>query len=151
MNRYARIMQGVGWLAVAVWVAALVQGRRVEADGPDLALHTVLALAAAATTLLPRVWTVVFLLLGGWRFADAGARRARNVALAASALALAILAFHFALSGAMLWRRITPSQHAAFGAAVLLSHLAALWCERRALLARERGDAGSFAAPVSAP
>jgi hypothetical protein len=141
MNRYARIMQGVGGLAAAIWIAALLQGRRVEADGPDLALHTVLALAAAATTLLPRVWTVVFLLLGSGRFADAGARKARNVALALSALALAVLAFHFALSGAMLWRRITPLQHAALGGAVLVSHLLALWCERRALLARESGDA----------
>ena len=138
MNRYARIMQGVGWLAALLWVAVWTQGRAVEGDGPELGLHTLMALGAAATTLLSRAWTIVFLLLAPDRFADAGARRRRNLALVASTISVVILAFQFALSGSMLWRRITPGEHAALGGLLLASHLVALWSEGRALRARER-------------
>jgi hypothetical protein len=138
MNRYARIMHGVGWLAALLWIGVWMQGRGVETDGPELGLHTLLALAAAAATLLSRAWTAVFLLLGGDRFADAAARRSRWVALLLAALALALVAVHFALSGSMLWRRITVLQHALLGGGLILAHVVALGAERRALVARER-------------
>jgi len=138
MNRFARIMQGVGWLAAVLWVVVWIQGRSIEADGPELGLHTLLALAAAAATLLSRAWTLIFLLLSPDLSAGAGARRSRALAFAASTIAIAVLAFQFALSGSMLWRSITPEQHAALGGLLLGTHLLALWMEARALRARER-------------
>jgi hypothetical protein len=138
MNRYARIMHGMGWLALAAWLAVWAQGRSVEADGLELELHTLLALGAAAATLLSLGWTLAFLLLAPERFADAAARRTRNLALALASLALSVVAVQFALSGSMLWRRITPEQHALLGGLLLATHLAALWSERRALRERDR-------------
>jgi hypothetical protein len=138
MNRYARIMHAVGWLAALLWIAAWIQGRGVATDGPELGLHTMLALTAAAATLLSRAWTVVFLLLGGERFAEPAARRRRIVALLLATLALTLLTVHFALSGSMLWRRISVVQHALLGGGLILAHVVALGAEWRALAARER-------------
>lgn len=133
MNRFAKIMQAIGWAAVALWFAVAAQGFLVAEERPELALHTVLALAAAAATVLSRVWSLLFLFLGAERFASAAARRARRLALATGLGALGVLSAQFALAGRLLWGSVSASTHAAVGAALVATHLVALVCERRAL------------------
>ncbi|MGE0639094.1 MAG: hypothetical protein AB7G12_08495 [Thermoanaerobaculia bacterium] len=149
MNRYARIMQWIGVLALLCWLVTLAQGFAVDTGRPTLAWHTIGALLAAALTLLARTWTISFLLLSSGSSSDAatpGSARRRTVALAASALSLVWLAVAFLFAGRLLWHRLAPSVHAAIGAGIVVSHVAALWLERRAL-----GDVDeSAAAPDSA-
>ncbi|MEZ5313023.1 MAG: hypothetical protein R2862_04885 [Thermoanaerobaculia bacterium] len=110
MNRYARIMQWIGVLALFVWLATLAQGFAVDTGRPTLAWHTIGALLAAALTLLARTWTISFLLSSG-SSSDAampGPARRRTVALAASALSLVWLAAAFLFAGRLLWHRLAP-------------------------------------------
>ena len=136
MNRFAKIMQGTGWLAGALWLAAWAQGYAVGGERAELALHTAIALAAAALTLLSRCWAIAYLALASiGRRGDAAATRWRRRALPMSLLAIGLMAVVFVLSGSILWRTITPLVHAATGGALIATHLAALIWERRALVA----------------
>lgn len=138
MNRFARILQGFGALAAGLWLAVAAQGYLVVAEGPELAIHTVIALAAGALTLFTHSWTLSFLLLGADRFASPPARAARRTALAAATLVLVALALQFATSGRVVWGSIPGVAHAVGGAALLLAHVAALRLERRALRLESR-------------
>ena len=133
MNRFAKIVLGIGWLGAALWVAVFAQGFEVGAERPEVALHTVLALAAAASTILARTWCVVFLIAGSERFAGPGAAKARLGALIAAPISLALLAAQFVLAGRLLWGSVPPLAHATVGAALLAAHVVALRLESRAL------------------
>jgi hypothetical protein len=118
---------------MALWIGAFAQGFAVGVDRPELAVHTVLALAAAASTVLCRAWNVVFLLVARARFAAPAAASARRAALAAAGASLALVAAQFHLAGSLQWGSVSPAAHAALGAAVVVAHAVALVGEARAL------------------
>lgn len=131
MNRFARIMQGVGWAATAAWVVAWAQGFAVEGERSEIAMHTLVALAGAAAALLGRVWTMVF--LGLRRNLRPEAPLSFRAVAIAGTVSLLFVAATFATSGQILWRRVPPLAHAALGLGLLASHVWALVAERRAL------------------
>jgi hypothetical protein len=149
MNRYARIIQGVGWLGTALLVGVWFQGLTVRDDSPQLARHSALALAAASACVLAQLWTIAFLLLAGHgrekrlgkgKTALGGplsalAKRRRFPALFTALLALAGLGGSFALAGAILLRHASPVAHAGAGVLAIGLQVLALWVERRALVA----------------
>lgn len=153
MNRFARIMQALGGLGVALLTVVWVQGFLVRGDAPELARHSMIALAAVLLCVLPRFWTMAYLLLAaggraarrrGSAAASAGTAaraagertaRVRRLALIASGVALVALAGSFALAGAIVLRRASPIAHAAAGFIAIALQLVALRLERRALLA----------------
>lgn len=153
MNRFAKIMQSVGWVAAALWLATWAQGFRVEDAPLALAWHTIGSLTASALTLLSRGWTLSYLLLEirerrrGAPAAGAGAQRVSAPALAiyTELFFFAWLAGVFALSGQLLWHRITPFTHSLVGLATVVLHVAVLLFERRAL-ARESASMAAAAA-----
>ena len=154
MNRFAKIMQFLGWLGIAVLAVVWAQGFVVRGDTPALARHSTIALAAASLCVLPRFWTMAFLVLaargrarlrgrGSKDDTTGGARsatRIRRRALVASGVALVALSGSFALAGAILMRRASPVAHAIAGFVAIAFQVAALLLERRALLA----DAGEM-------
>lgn len=152
MNRFAKIMQAIGWLAAAVWLTTWIQGFRVEGATAALAWHTISSLTAAALTLLSRGWTLSYFLLAARerrRGAPAqghssGRTSAETSAILAELLFLGWLAVVFASSGQLLWHRIDASTHSMLGLATVALHVAVLLLERRAL-ARE-----AVPAPVAA-
>ncbi|MEO7793238.1 MAG: hypothetical protein ABIV06_00580 [Thermoanaerobaculia bacterium] len=145
MNRFARIMQFLGWTGSALLAAVWAQGFRVQDGVPELARHSTLALVAALLCVLPRFWTIAYLYLaargrarihdkqGSGDAAGRKAARVRRQALAASALALVGLSGSFALAGALLLRHTSPISHAAAGALAVALQVVALVLERRAL------------------
>lgn len=141
MNRFAGIMQAIGWIAAVVWLATWIQGYRVEAALSELAWHTIGSMTAAALSLLARGWTLSYLLLtarDSRRAAapgDPGSRgiAARRVAIVAALLFAAWMIFVFALSGQLLWHRIGPLTHSAVGLVTVILHVVALLLERQAL------------------
>lgn len=155
MNRFAKIMQVVGWLGVAVLGAVWAQGFLVSGDAPQLASHSAIAIVAAGLCILPRFWTIAYLLLaargratrlraGGGTETAAAARadRTRRLAYLASGIALGALLGSFALAGAVILRRTSPMTHAVVSMAALALQAVALWLERRALLADSTQMAG---------
>lgn len=141
MNRFAKIMQVLGWVGVALLTVVWAQGFVIGDDGPALAQHSTLALAAACLCILPRFWTIAYLTLAArGRRAHGGvagerAARLRLLALIAAVVAVAALAGSFGLAGAILARRASPLAHAVAGAVGIALQIAALVLERRALLA----------------
>jgi len=143
MNRFAKIMQVIGWFGAALLVVAWAQGFAVRDDSPQLARHSMIALAAACLCVLARLWTIAYLALaaGGrarrWKdeIDAAGTARIRSRAVVASLLALAGLGASFALAGAILLRRVSPLSHASAGFIAIALQLVALVLERRALFA----------------
>jgi hypothetical protein len=133
VNRFAKIVMGFGWLGTALWTSAFIQGFSVAGDRPELALHTVLSLAAAAATVLARAWCIVFLVAGRERFARREAARARKQALLAASISLVLLVAQFLAAGRLLWGSVPPAAHAALGGALVVAHVVALRCEARAL------------------
>ncbi len=53
MNRFAKIMQVLGWLGVAVLEIVWAQGFIVRDDPPELARHSAVAILAAGLCVLP--------------------------------------------------------------------------------------------------
>lgn len=148
MNRFAKIMQVLGWLGVALLVGVWAQGFSVSGEAPRLAQHSTIAIVAAGLCILPRFWTIAYLHLAARgraarrrsgaamdAMASARADRLRRLAYLASGMALAGLAGSFALAGAVVLRRTSPMTHAAASLAALALQAVALWLERRALLA----------------
>lgn len=144
MNRFARIMQALGWIGVALLTVVWSQGFLVRDDTPQLARHSTLALGAALLCVLPRFWTVTYLLLAargrgalrqGAPATGERSARSRRIALVASGVALVGLSGSFALAGAILLRRTSPVVHAIAGFVAVALQVAALILERRALLA----------------
>ncbi len=171
MNRFAKIMQFLGWAGVLLLAAVWVQGFAVGDDAPQLARHSTIALAAACLCVLPRFWTLAYLVLAArgravQRRSRVGsgpsppAERAtpiRRQALLASAVALVGLTGSFALAGVILMRRASPLAHATAGFVAIALQIVALFLERRALLAdaREMSElagtsAGGSADPLAA-
>ncbi len=162
MNRFARIMQVLGGLGVALLAVVWAQGFLVRDDTPELARHSTLALAAALLCVLPRFWTIAYLLLAArgraaQRRSAAGevrqhdpSARLRRQAWIASILALGGLAGSFALAGAILLRRSSPLGHALAGALAVTLQVVALVLERRALLA-DAAEMQALAVPPSTP
>lgn len=146
MNRFAKIMQLLGGLGVALLTVVWAQGFIVRGDTPELARHSTIALAAAGLCVLPRFWTIAYLVLaarGRTRRRRAGSMSAAQIrrrALVASGVALVALSGSFALAGAILMRRASPVAHAVAGFVAIACQAAALLLERRALLA----DAGEM-------
>lgn len=141
MNRFAKIMQVLGWGGFALLSLVWAQGFLVRDDTPELARHSMIALAAACLCILPRFWTIAYLALAarGRKARGAGAveraARLRYLALVASILAVAGLAGSFGLAGAILVKRSSPLPHAVAGFVGIALQIAALLLERRALLA----------------
>lgn len=149
MNRYAKIIQGVGWLGTALLMGVWFQGLVVRDDSPQLARHSTFALAAASLCVLAQLWTIAFLLLaahgrekklGKGRGTIVGpftvlAKPRRRYALIAALFALAGLGGSFALAGAILLRHASPVMHAAAGVLAIAFQVVALLLERRALVA----------------
>lgn len=152
MNRFARIMQLLGWAGTALLTVVWTHGYFVRGETPELGRHTMIALAAACLCVLPRFWTAAYLLLAARGRATrqranrpAGedapsptgerAARLRRDALASALFALIALSASFSLGGAILLRRVDPGTHAVAGAVAILSQIVALFLERRALLA----------------
>jgi hypothetical protein len=133
LNRFAKIVMGIAWLGTALWISTFLQGVSIAGDRPELALHTVLSLAAAAATVLARAWCMVFLVAGRERFARPEAARARKIALLAASISLLLVAAQFLAAGRMLWGSVPPLVHAALGGALVVAHLVALRGEARAL------------------
>lgn len=160
MNRFAKIMQVLGGLGVALLTVVWTQGFLVSGEAAALARHSTIALVAALLCLLPRFWTIAYLLLAargrasrrrpapGAPLATGGRRvsepsgRPRQVALVVSGIALIALAGSFALAGAVVLRTTSPLAHTAAGLVAIVLQVLALRLERRALLA----DAGAMAA-----
>jgi len=153
VNRFARIMQGLGWTGVALLTVVWAQGFVVRDDAPALAQHSTLALAAACFCILPRLWTIAYLTLAARARRRHGgvpgerAARLRRLAVVAAVVAIAGLAGSFALAGAILARRASPLPHALVGCVGIALQIAALLLERRALLA----DAEEMAAMSAVP
>lgn len=141
MNRFAKIMQWLGWAGVVLLSVVWAQGFLVRDDTPELARHSMIALAAACLCILPRFWTIAYLALAARGRKARGtvvgerAARLRHLALVASILAVAGLAGSFGLAGAILVSRASPLPHAVVGFVGLALQIAALLLERRALLA----------------
>ena len=147
MNRFAKIMQVLGWCGVGLLAVVWGQGFFVRDDAPQLARHSTIALAAAALCILPRFWTAAYLVLaargraarrraaGSAAPAPERSARLRRRAYAAAAIALVGLSGSFVLAGALLLRRASPLAHAAAGILSVAVQVAALMLERRALLA----------------
>jgi hypothetical protein len=153
MNRFAKIMQLLGWAGAALLAVVWTHGTFVRGDTPELGRHSMIALAAACLCVLPRCWTIAYLLLAARGRAglatgapgaviaarpsptSAHAVRLRRQALAAALFALVGLSVSFSLGGAILLRRVEPVAHAIAGAIAIVLHLVALFFERRALLA----------------
>jgi hypothetical protein len=163
MNRFASIMQVIGWVGVVLLTIVWGQGFMVHDDHPQLARHSTLALAAALLCVLPRFWTIAYLPLAA-RARKAERRRVdasvpaepsashRRRALIAAAVAILGLSGSFALAGAILLRRVPALAHGIAGVVAIALQLVALMLERRALLA----DAGEMkelaaSAPKAAP
>lgn len=159
MNRFAKIMQLLGWSGVALLSVVWAQGFLVRDDTPELARHSWIALAAACLCVLPRFWTIAYLGLAarGRRARGAGvgeqAARPRRLALVVSSLAIVGLGGSFALAGAILVHRASPIPHAIAGFIGIALQVAALRLERRALLADAVEMAGmtGLAGPGAAP
>jgi hypothetical protein len=151
MNRFARIMQFLGWVGVALLSGMWALGFSVGEDTVLLSRHTAGALAAACLCVLPRFWTIAYLALaargrarrqpsaGGAPATTAGRqasmrRRVRQWANIASIAALVGLAVAFAIAGSVLLRRVSPLVHALSGAGAVALQIVALLLERRALL-----------------
>lgn len=165
MNRFAKIMQVLGWLGVAVLAIVWAQGFVVRDDPPELARHSTVAILAAGLCVLPRFWTVAYLLLAARGRATrrrraagspAGAEspaspdrstRIRRWAIVSSGVALVALSGSFALAGGILQRRTSPLVHALTGFAAIALQVVALALERRAL----RADAVEMAAMPATP
>ncbi len=149
MNRFAKIMQGVGWLGAGLLAVVWAQGFVVRDDAPALARHSTIALAAAALCVLPRLWTIAYLLLaargreklhGKGKDPSGGpvaalAKRHQRQALFAALFALAGLGGSFALASAILVRHASPLAHSATGLLAVGLQIVALSLERRALFA----------------
>ena len=168
MNRFARIMQLLGWAGAALLTVVWTQGYFVRGETPELGRHTMIALAAACLCVLPRFWTAAYLLLaargratrqcaqrppGEGAPSSERAARLRRDALASALFALIALSASFSLGGAILLRRVDPVTHAVAGVVVILSQIVALFLERRALLAdgvemRKMGETEPVRAPV---
>ena len=73
VNRFAKIMQWLGWAGVALLSVVWAQGFLVRDDTPELARHSMIALAAACLCILPRFWTIAYLALAAR--GEEGARR----------------------------------------------------------------------------
>ena len=158
MNRFARIMQFLGWVGVIALSGVWAQGFAVHEDTPRLARHTAVALVAACLCVLPRFWTMAYLLFAERgraaqrRKSGAGAlysgsvrqlasgRHLRRWAIFGSATALVGLAGSFALAGSVLLRQVSPALHATAGVGAIALQAVALLLERRALL----GDAAEM-------
>jgi hypothetical protein len=148
MNRYARIIQGIGWLGTALLVGVWFQGLAVRDDSPQLARHSMLALAAASACVLAQLWTISFLILAGHgrekRLGkeketpggplSAVAKRHRRRALFTALFALLGLGGSFALAGAILLRHASPIAHAGAGGLAIGLQIIALLFARRALV-----------------
>ena len=165
MNRFAKIMQVLGWLGVAVLAIVWAQGFVVRDDPPELARHSTVAILAAGLCVLPRFWTVAYLLLAARGRATRLRRaagtptaaespttqdrstRIRRWAIVSSGIALLALPGFFALAGGILQRRTSPLAHALTGLAAIALQVVALALERRAL----RADADAMAAMPAAP
>ncbi|MEO8198375.1 MAG: hypothetical protein ABI689_16810 [Thermoanaerobaculia bacterium] len=165
MNRFAKIMQVLGWLGVAVLTIVWVQGFFVRDNAPELARHSAVAILAASLCVLPRFWTVAYLSLAARGRATRRRRgpgaptevasperldrstRIRRWAIVSSAVALIALSGSFALAGAIVLRRASPVAHALAGLAAIALQVVALAFERRAL----RADADEMAAMPAAP
>lgn len=162
MNRFAKIMQAVGWLGAALLAVVWAQGLVVRDDAPQLARHSTLALAAASLCVLAHLWTVAFLLLaargreklhGKGKDSSRGpavalAQRHRRQALITALFALAALGGSFALAGAILVRHASPLAHSATGLLAVALQIAALLLERRALFADQSAMAELDPKPV---
>ncbi len=165
MNRFAKIMQLLGWTGAALLTVVWTQGYFVRGETPELGHHSMIALAAACLCVLPRSWTVAYLLLAARGRATrqrAGrpkgeaapsstgerAARLRRHALASALFALIALSASFSLGGAILLRRVDPVTHAVAGVIAILLQIFALFLERRALLADsvEMAEMGAMAA-----
>lgn len=161
MNRFAKIMQSLGWLGVVLLAAVWTQGFFVRDQPPALARHSILAIAAAGLCILPRFWTIAYLPLAargranrrpaGGRRAEASARL-RRLATIAGVLALVGVAGSFALAGAVVLRKVSPLAHGLAGGVALALQIGALLVERRALLADavEMRSLDAAAEPASA-
>ena len=161
MNRFAKIMQFLGWLGFALLAAVWTQGFFVRDQPPELARHSQLAIAAVGLCILPRFWTLAYLQLAARGRASrrpAGAlpsaaerfARRRRLATIAAGVALVALAGSFALAGGVVQRRVSPLAHGLAGCVALALQIGALLLERRALLddAQEMRDSGLAATPV---
>jgi len=164
MNRFAKIMQVLGWAGAALLAVVWAQGFVVSDGAPELARHSAIAIAAACLCTLPRFWTIAYLALAArgrrvQRRSTAGSgpsatgKRAawmRRQALIASMLALIGLSGSFALAGATLMHRVSPAAHAAVGFVAIALQIGALLLERRALRAdtREMSELARMEAPV---
>lgn len=144
MNRFAKIMQFLGWLGLALLAAVWTQGFFVRDQPPALARHSILAIAAAGFCILPRFWTLAYLPLAArgrasrrpaGRSRTEASARLRRLATIAAVVALAGVAGSFALAGGVVLRKVTPLAHGLVGGLALALQIGALLVERRALLA----------------
>jgi hypothetical protein len=147
MNRFAKIMQVIGWVGVVLLTIVWGQGFMVHDNQPQLARHSTLALAAALLCVLPRFWTIAYLPLAARARRNERRRSAvesagretsaahRRRALIAAAVAIVGLSGSFALAGAILLRRVPALAHGIAGVVAIALQLVALMLERRALRA----------------
>ena len=61
MNRWSKIVLGIGLAGLAGWIATGLQGRLVGAEREALALHTLAAFASTLALILADAWIVIFL------------------------------------------------------------------------------------------
>ena len=161
MNRFAKVMQLLGWAGAALLTVAWAQGFVAPDDSLELARHSRIALAAACLCILPRFWTMAFLALAArgrkalrklpvassaaatsgpsspsnGSVARVRSARLRRLAFVAGVLAVGGLVGTFGLAGAILIHRASPLPHSIAGFVGIALQIAALVLERRALLA----------------
>ncbi len=155
MNRFARILQTIGWLGVLGLAGAAIGGRGAAEEPSRLAWHTTVVVAATAPLLLAHLWTLGYL----WSSArsrrsitspedpeELSSRAARSIARAAIATALILLFATYLLARALLWRELPPWLHGAAAWTTLVAQMVALLAARRALALDDRAQRSADAA-----
>lgn len=144
MNRWSKIVLGIGVGATCGWVAGGLLGPAAGRGPAALALHTLVTYAATLVWLLADVWILVFLAgsaralrrAAGTAAASAAAASRRVVALGAGAAAAVVA--QFAVSGALFPGRMDVRLHLALALFALLLQLAFLVAGGRELARHHR-------------
>lgn len=156
MNRFARIMQVLGWLGVVALGVAAAGGYSVSGEPSTLARHTVAVVVATGPLLLAQLWTLCFLALSaGSRRSladrsgetETAARSRRRRAIVTSLLAIGLLLATYFVASALLWRRLPPWVHGASAWATVFAQAIALITARRALVADQKAQERAAPAP----
>lgn len=153
MNRWSKIVLGIGGLATAAWLAGGLLGPAAGRSPEALALHTLVVYGALLLWLLADLWILVFLAgcARALRRSAPAARRAeiagrpRVFALGGAAVLLALA--QFTVSGLLFPGRMDPRVHLALALAALLAQLAFLAAGGRELARQHRLRLALEAAP----